>query len=155
MHVQSKNMAVISRWAAPGARRRLPGRRHARRTFRRLTDRPRRRAGRAHGLCGRGARRPGGRAVLIEGEPGIGKSALVRAACAEAIGLGCQVFWGAGDELGQTFPLLPFLDGLRVRESIPDTQRKTILALLRGETRFRPRRGFACRAHGAIARAGR
>src|ERR1700722_11219803 len=76
----------------------------------------------------------GGRAVLIEGEPGIGKSSLVRAACAEAIGLGCQVFWGAGDELGQTFPLLPFLDGLRVRESIPDKQRETILALLRGET---------------------
>ena len=75
----------------------------------------------------------GGQAVLIEGEPGIGKSALARAACAEAIGLGCQVFWGAGDELGQTFPLLPFLDGLRVRESIPDKQREAILALLRGE----------------------
>ena len=74
-----------------------------------------------------------GQAVLVEGEPGIGKSALMRAACAEAIGLGCQVFWGAGDELGQTFPLLPFLDGLRVRESIPDPQRETILALLRGE----------------------
>jgi DNA-binding CsgD family transcriptional regulator len=74
-----------------------------------------------------------GQAVLVEGEPGIGKSALMRAACAEAIGLGCQVFWGAGDELGQTFPLLPFLDGLRVRESIPDPQRDSILALLRGE----------------------
>ena len=42
-----------------------------------------------------------GGSVLIEGEPGIGKSALVRAAVAEAPEAGCQVFWGAGDELGQ------------------------------------------------------
>ena len=52
-----------------------------------------------------------GGSVLIEGEPGIGKSALVRAAVAEAPEAGCQVFWGAGDELGQALPLLPFLDG--------------------------------------------
>ena len=57
-----------------------------------------------------------GSSVLIEGEPGIGKSALVRAAVAEAPEAGCQVFWGAGDELGQELPLLPFLDALRVRE---------------------------------------
>ena len=79
-----------------------------------------------------------GQAVLIEGEPGIGKSALGRAVCAEAIGLGCQVFWGAGDELGKTFPLLPFLDGLQVREAIPHPQRETILGLLRGELASRP-----------------
>ena len=52
-----------------------------------------------------------GSSVLIEGEPGIGKSALVRAAVAEAP-TGCEVCWGAGDELGQALPLLPFLDGL-------------------------------------------
>src|SRR5579859_8049810 len=57
-----------------------------------------------------------GGSVLIEGEPGIGKSALVRAAVAGAPEAGCQVFWGAGDELGQALPLLPFLDGLQVRE---------------------------------------
>jgi DNA-binding CsgD family transcriptional regulator len=74
-----------------------------------------------------------GRAVLIEGEPGIGKTALVRTACAEAARLGCQVFWGAGDELGQTLPLSPFLDGLRTREPIPSPRRETIVALLRGE----------------------
>ena len=67
-----------------------------------------------------------GNAVLIEGEPGIGKTALVRAAlAAAATGLapgapsgrtgGRQVFWGAGDELGQELPLLPFLDALEVR----------------------------------------
>jgi DNA-binding NarL/FixJ family response regulator len=71
--------------------------------------------------------------VLIEGEPGIGKSTLVRAACNEAAGLGCQVFWGAGDELGQALPLLPILDGLRVREPSDNPRQETIVALLRGE----------------------
>jgi DNA-binding CsgD family transcriptional regulator len=74
-----------------------------------------------------------GQAVLIEGEPGIGKSALVRAACAAAADRGCQVFWGAGDELGQALPLLPILDGLRVREPSANPRQKTIVALLRGE----------------------
>jgi predicted ATPase len=74
-----------------------------------------------------------GGVVLIEGEPGIGKSALVRAAVAEAPGAGCQVFWGAGDELGQELPLLPFLDGLRVREPSANPRRNAIVGLLRGE----------------------
>ncbi len=74
-----------------------------------------------------------GSSVLIEGEPGIGKSALVRAAVAEAPEAGCQVFWGAGDELGQALPLLPFLDSLRVREPSANPRRNTIVRLLRGE----------------------
>jgi tetratricopeptide (TPR) repeat protein len=74
-----------------------------------------------------------GASVLIEGEPGIGKSALVRAAVAEAPEAGCQVFWGAGDELGQALPLLPFLDGLRVREPSANPRREAIVRLLRGE----------------------
>src|SRR5947207_4250078 len=74
-----------------------------------------------------------GSSVLVEGEPGIGKSALVRAAVARAPEVGCQVFWGAGDELGQELPLLPFLDGLRVREPSANPRRNTIVQLLRGE----------------------
>ncbi len=74
-----------------------------------------------------------GSSALIEGEPGIGKSALVRATVAEAPDAGCQVFWGAGDELGQALPLLPFLDGLRVREPSTNPRRNTIVQLLRGE----------------------
>src|SRR5713101_4338966 len=74
-----------------------------------------------------------GSSVLIEGEPGIGKSALVQAALAEAAGAGCQVFWGAGDELGQALPLLPLLEGLRVREPSANPRRNTIVRLLRGE----------------------
>jgi len=77
--------------------------------------------------------RGNGTSVLIEGEPGIGKSALVRAAVAKAPEAGCQVFWGAGDELGQALPLLPFLDGLQVREPSANPRRTTILRLLRGE----------------------
>ena len=46
---------------------------------------------------------------------------------------GYQVFWGAGDELGQELPLLPFLDGLRVREPSPNPRREAIVRLLRGE----------------------
>ena len=59
--------------------------------------------------------------------------ALVRAAVAEAPEAGCQVFWGAGDELGQALPLLPFLDALRVREPATNPRRNTIVRLLRGE----------------------
>ncbi len=84
------------------------------------------------GLIKELARGHGG-SVLIEGEPGIGKSALVRAAVAEAPEAGCEVFWGAGDELGQALPLLPFLDGLGVREPSVNPRRTTIIRLLRGE----------------------
>jgi DNA-binding CsgD family transcriptional regulator len=81
----------------------------------------------------RGLARGRGGALLIEGEPGIGKSTLVRAALARAPEAGCQVFWGAGDELGQALPLVPFLDGLRVREPSTNPRRNTIVRLLRGE----------------------
>src|SRR5580700_587823 len=74
-----------------------------------------------------------GGSVLIEGEPGIGKSSLVRAAAAQAAAAGCQVFWGAGDELGQALPLLPLLEGLRVREPSANPRQNTIVRLLRGE----------------------
>jgi DNA-binding NarL/FixJ family response regulator len=74
-----------------------------------------------------------GGCVLIEGEPGIGKSTLVRAAVADASNLGCEVFWGTGDELGQELSLLPFLDALRVREPSASARRNTIVQLLRGE----------------------
>ncbi len=79
-----------------------------------------------------------GSAVLIEGEPGIGKSVLVRAVTTTASEAGCDVFWGAGDELGQALPLLPFLDGLQVREPSVNPRRDTIVRLLRGEVTTGP-----------------
>ena len=84
------------------------------------------------GLLREAARGRGG-AVLIEGEPGIGKSTLVHAATAAAPEAGCQVFWGVGDELGTALPLLPFLEALRVREPSVNARRNTIVGLLRGE----------------------
>jgi DNA-binding CsgD family transcriptional regulator len=84
------------------------------------------------GLMKEAAQGRGG-SVLIEGEPGIGKSALVRAAVAQAPEIGCQVYWGAGDELSQALPLLPFLDGLRVREPSANSRRNAIVGMLRGE----------------------
>ena len=78
--------------------------------------------------------RGGGNAVLIEGEPGIGKTTLVAHRPLPACRPGsCQVFWGAGDELGQELPLLPFLDALGVRRPSANARRTTIAGLLRGE----------------------
>ncbi|HEX7163138.1 MAG TPA: AAA family ATPase [Trebonia sp.] len=77
--------------------------------------------------------RGGGNAILIEGEPGIGKTTLVRTALASVPSGSCQVFWGAGDELGQELPLLPFLDALQVRQASANARRATIAGLLRGE----------------------
>jgi DNA-binding CsgD family transcriptional regulator len=74
-----------------------------------------------------------GGSVLVEGEPGIGKSSLVREALAEAVAAGCQVFWGAGDELSQALPLYPLIDGLGVRKPSVSPRRNTILGLLRAE----------------------
>jgi DNA-binding CsgD family transcriptional regulator len=46
-----------------------------------------------------------GAVVLVEGEQGIGKTALLRTGLKDAATAGCRVLWGAADELGQRFPL--------------------------------------------------
>jgi DNA-binding CsgD family transcriptional regulator len=74
-----------------------------------------------------------GGSVLVEGEPGIGKSSLVRETLAEAADVGCQIFWGVGDELSQALPLLPLIEALGVRQPSGNPRRNTILGLLRGE----------------------
>jgi DNA-binding CsgD family transcriptional regulator len=55
-----------------------------------------------------------GRCVLVEGEPGIGKSALLAAVLAATDGAGRAVSRGACDELGQRFPLSVLLETLGV-----------------------------------------
>jgi DNA-binding CsgD family transcriptional regulator len=50
------------------------------------------------------ARHGGGGAVLVEGEPGVGKSLLLRAATTEAAGLGFSLATGAADPLGRAIP---------------------------------------------------
>src|SRR5487761_51931 len=77
--------------------------------------------------------RGAGNAALIEGEPGIGKTTLVRTALTSIPSGSCQLFWGAGDELGQELPLSPFLDARAVRRPSANARRSTIAGLLRGE----------------------
>ena len=86
-----------------------------------------------------------GQAVLVEGEPGIGKSALVRAACAEAIGLGCVMNWGRRFRCCRSWDRVrrPFL----IRNGQQSSPCYAVNSL--------PAGARICRAHGAIARAGR
>jgi ATP/maltotriose-dependent transcriptional regulator MalT len=59
-----------------------------------------------------------GRAVLVEGEAGIGKSSLIRAAGQDAEAAGCHLVWATCDELSRPFPLLPLLHALDARPTI-------------------------------------
>jgi DNA-binding CsgD family transcriptional regulator len=74
-----------------------------------------------------------GRAVLIEGEPGIGKSSIARRAADIAEQRDCPVYWAAADELGQALPLRPILDGLHSVGAAGETRLETVRRLLRGE----------------------
>jgi DNA-binding CsgD family transcriptional regulator len=78
-----------------------------------------------------------GGSVWIEGEPGIGKSALVEAGLAGAPALSCTVFSSVADELSGRFPLRVLLDCLRVGAgpgdlATPDGDRTEIAGLLQG-----------------------
>ncbi|MEH1128914.1 ATP-binding protein [Micromonospora sp. CPCC 206061] len=53
-----------------------------------------------------------GGVVLIEGEPGIGKSTLLRAASSAADKRGYQAFWATCDELSHPIPLLPLIEAI-------------------------------------------
>jgi DNA-binding CsgD family transcriptional regulator/tetratricopeptide (TPR) repeat protein len=72
-----------------------------------------------------------GRAVLVEGEPGIGKSVLLHDVTTAAAARGCDVFWGSGEALGQAFPLLPLVEAFAVQASAPDPRRAEVARALR------------------------
>ncbi|MGW7103609.1 AAA family ATPase [Streptomyces sp. NPDC054838] len=75
----------------------------------------------------RGGARGGGGRLVVEGESGAGKTALVREALAEAAALGCRVRYGAADPLGEGLALRAVLDCLH-----PDGPgRAAVIALLR------------------------
>ncbi len=74
-----------------------------------------------------------GRVVWLEGEPGIGKSALVDALVAEAAAGQVTVLRGAGDEVAQRLPLYLVTDCLGVSVRAPDPARSEIARLIRGD----------------------
>jgi DNA-binding CsgD family transcriptional regulator len=85
-----------------------------------------------------------GGAVLVEGEQGIGKTALLRQALGGAGGLGCALAWGAADELGQRFPLWLMTECLGTRGRLVaidggrgGTARRTVKGNGRRETAMR------------------
>jgi DNA-binding NarL/FixJ family response regulator/transcriptional regulator with XRE-family HTH domain len=69
-----------------------------------------------------------GRVLWLEGEPGIGKSALLAAGLGGAAPGGCQVLWAAADESLARFPLWVLLEAVR---GDPDPEWAQLAALLR------------------------
>jgi predicted ATPase len=74
-----------------------------------------------------------GGAAWIEGEPGIGKSALVDVVCRQARKGGFTVLRGAADELSTPFPLRVAAECLEVSMRSPDPARRQIAQLLSGD----------------------
>ncbi|MEC3980616.1 BTAD domain-containing putative transcriptional regulator [Amycolatopsis sp. H20-H5] len=72
----------------------------------------------------------GGRSFWVEGEPGIGKSALLAEALGEAVEAGCKPAWGAADALDRRFPLRPLLDALGVHPRASDLRRAELAVAL-------------------------
>jgi DNA-binding SARP family transcriptional activator/DNA-binding CsgD family transcriptional regulator len=72
-----------------------------------------------------------GAAVWIEGESGIGKSALLSAALGDGADRGGQLLWAAGDEVGRRFPLGLITSCLGVDARSADPRRAAVAEALR------------------------
>src|ERR1700746_3680145 len=88
-----------------------------------------------------------GTVVWIEGEPGIGKSALVAEAVSVAGEPEGDVGWAGADQLTGQLPLRVMQDCLQVRSTSPDPRRAHAAGLLRGR-----RLGPLCDADAAVER---
>ena len=86
-----------------------------------------------------------GALVWVEGEPGIGKSALVAEALTAANQPGWDVGWGMADKLTERLPLRVMKDCLQVRLSSPDPRRAHAANLLRSRGRLDGTAGTALR----------
>ena len=73
-----------------------------------------------------------GGAIWIEGEPGIGKSALMLAALATAKRAGYQIYVARADESAARFPLRILLDALQIGPHSTDPGRAEVATLLWG-----------------------
>ncbi|MEV6318593.1 AAA family ATPase [Streptomyces sp. NPDC051776] len=76
-----------------------------------------------------------GRAVLLEGEPGIGKTALLRAAAFRARETGLRVLFGSAEELEQRLPLAAIGRCLGIDTAWADPQLRALARQIRGEGR--------------------
>ncbi|SNT39125.1 Tetratricopeptide repeat-containing protein [Asanoa hainanensis] len=74
-----------------------------------------------------------GSAAMVEGEPGIGKTSIARAAVSLARDTRVQVVWAVCDELSQAFPFLPLLEALRSHPDMPADEYARICDLLRAD----------------------
>ncbi|GIH15717.1 ATP-binding protein [Rugosimonospora africana] len=75
-----------------------------------------------------------GQAGLIEGEPGIGKSSLLRALAGDAMAARCRVIWATCDELSRAFPLLPLLEAVQAQAGLAGDGPARIAEMLRAES---------------------
>jgi DNA-binding CsgD family transcriptional regulator/tetratricopeptide (TPR) repeat protein len=74
-----------------------------------------------------------GCSVWIEGEPGIGKSALLQSLLDDARALGCQLRWAEAEEFGRRIPLNVVAECLGVEPGSADPELAGIADLLSGD----------------------
>jgi DNA-binding CsgD family transcriptional regulator len=72
-----------------------------------------------------------GGVVLVEGEPGIGKSSLIAAAAAAGQECGCVVLSGMADQVAHPLPLRLLFDCLEIAQRVPDPRRAEIARITR------------------------
>jgi DNA-binding SARP family transcriptional activator/tetratricopeptide (TPR) repeat protein len=75
-----------------------------------------------------------GRAVWIDGEPGMGKTELLTVALADATALGCGLAWAVADELGRRVPLQVVTKALGLETSSADPRAAALTAQLHGDS---------------------
>ena len=74
-----------------------------------------------------------GQVVLLEGEPGIGKTRLLAAAIEEAQRVGFEVAAGTCDDLAHARPFGAILSALGIATDAPDAERAAIASLAEGQ----------------------
>ncbi|MEV6179433.1 AAA family ATPase [Streptomyces sp. NPDC052015] len=89
-----------------------------------------------------------GGVVLIEGEPGIGKSSLVAAAAAVGQESGCTVLRGTADQVAHPLPLRLLFDCLEITQHTPHPRRAEIARFAHAR---RPDIFLKSAAHAAVA----
>ncbi|MFD9053538.1 helix-turn-helix transcriptional regulator [Streptomyces zaomyceticus] len=72
-----------------------------------------------------------GGVVLVEGEPGIGKSSLIVTAATDAEGAGCTVLRGTADQVVHPLPLRLLFDCLEITQNASDSGRAEIARFAR------------------------